>query len=208
VAAQLRQQYRSANENLDVNLVPLQLHVLGNRLRFLLKMLLGAVMCVLLIACANVANLLLARGVARRREIAVRAALGAGSRRIARQLLTESVLLACAGGGLGLIAVAWSIRALVALAPADVPRLDEARVDTTVLLFTLGLSVVTGLLFGLAPALRCVRTGVDDLTHTNTRSGSGAAARLRGTFVVCQVALALMLVAGAALLVRSLLAVQ
>jgi putative ABC transport system permease protein len=208
IAAQLRQQYRSANENLDVNLVPLQVHVLGNRLRFMLEMLFGAVICVLLIACANVANLLLARGVARRREIAIRAALGAGSWRIARQLLTESVLLACAGGGLGLVAVAWSIRAFIALAPADIPRLDEVRVDITVLLFTLVLSVITGLLFGIAPAVRCLRTGVDNLTHTNTRSGAGGAPKLRGTFVVCQVALALVLLAGAGLLVRSLLAVQ
>src|SRR5207247_3454421 len=153
VAAQLRRQYPTENADLDVNLVPLHVQVLGRRVPFMLEMLFGAVLCVLLMAGANVANLLLGRGVARRREIAVRAALGAGRRRIARQLLTESVLLSCAAGCLGLIAAAWSMRALIALAPPNIPRLDEARIDIPVLLFTLGLSVVTGVLFGLAPAV-------------------------------------------------------
>jgi putative ABC transport system permease protein len=209
MAAQLRQQYRGANDNLDVNLVPLQVQVLGKRVPFMLELLFAAVLCVLLIACANVANLLLARGVARRREMAVRAALGAGRRRIARQLLTESVLLSCAGGGLGLITVAWSMRALIALAPASIPRIDEARVDITVLLFTLGLSIGTGVLFGLAPAVRSCRGGTDDLTHTTVRnSASGTSAKLRRAFVIGQCAMALVLLAGAGLLVRSLLAVE
>jgi len=169
----------------------------------------GAVLCVLLIACANVANLLLARGVARRREMAVRAALGAGRRRIARQLLTESLLLSCAGGCLGLIAMAWSTRALIALAPANIPRLDEARIDCTVLLFTLGLSVVTGVLFGLAPAIRSSAGNAENLTHATTRNIAGrASGNPRRAFVLGQFALALVLLAGAGLLIRSLFAVQ
>jgi putative ABC transport system permease protein len=209
VAAQLRGAYRDANANLDVSLVPLQVQVLGKTVPFMLEILFGAVLCVLLIACANVANLLLARGVARRREMAVRAALGADRRRIARQLLTESLLLSCAGGCLGLIAVAWSMRGLIALAPANIPRLDEARIDGTVLLFTLALSVVTGVLFGLAPAIRTSAGNAENLTHGTTRNTPGrASGNLRRAFVLGQFALALVLLAGAGLLIRSLFAVH
>jgi predicted permease len=209
LAAQLRQQYPRANTDLEINLMPLQVQVLGRTVPFMLQLLFGAVLCVLLIACANVANLLLARGVARRREMTVRAALGAGRRRLARQLLTESVLLSCAGGGFGLIAVAWSMRALIALAPGDIPRLDEARVDTSVLLFALGLSVVTGVLFGLVPAVRLTRSGSDNLMHTTQRTSAGMrSAKMRGALVIGQFAMALVLLAGAGLLLRSLLAVQ
>ena len=209
VAAQLRRQYPEANADLDVALVPLQVQVLGRSVPFILKMLSGAVLCVLMIACANIANLQLARGVTRRREMAVRAALGAGRRRMLRQVLIESVLLSCAGGCLGLIAVTWTMDALIALSPSDMPRLDEARVDVTVLLFTLGLSLVTGVLFGLAPALRASRGGSDDLIYLSTRNRAGVtSARLRGAFVVCQFALAIVLLAGAGLLIRSLVAVQ
>ena len=119
------------------------------------------------------------------------------------------MLLSCAGGCLGLIAVAWSMRAFIALAPANIPRLDETRVDTTVLLFTLALSIVTGVLFGLAPAIRTSRSSADDLTHATTRnSAGGTSGKLRGTFVVGQFALALVLLTGAGLLIRSLSAVQ
>jgi predicted permease len=206
VASQLRQQYPAANENLDVNLVSLQVHVLGTTVPFMMKLLFGAVVCVLLIACANVANLLLARGVARRREMAVRAALGADRRRLARQLITESVLVSCAGGALGVIVLAWSMRALIAVAP-HIPRLDETRVDGTVLLFTLAISVVTGVLFGIAPALRASSADGSALTAVRNQAG-GASATLRGAFVAGQFALALVLLAGAGLLVRSLLAVH
>jgi len=209
VAAQLRRQYRDVNADLDVNLVPLQVHALGKSVPFMLEVLFGAVLCVLLIACANVANLLLARGMARRREMAVRAALGAGRRRIARQLLTESLLLSCAGGCLGLIAVAWSMRALITLAPANLPRLDEARVDSTVLLFTLALSVVTGVLFGLAPAIRTSGGNGENQTHATTRNiAGGGSGNVRRVFVIGQFALALVLLAGAGLLIRSLFAVH
>jgi putative ABC transport system permease protein len=146
---------------------------------------------------------------ARRREMAVRAALGAGRRRIARQLLTESLLLSCAGGCLGLIAVAWSMRALITLAPANLPRLDEARVDSTVLLFTLALSVVTGVLFGLAPAIRTSGGNGENQTHATTRNiAGGGSGNVRRVFVIGQFALALVLLAGAGLLIRSLFAVH
>jgi predicted permease len=209
VAAQLRGQYRDVNADLDVNLVPLQVHVLGKSVPFMLEVLFGAVLCVLLVACANVANLLLARGMARRREMALRAALGAGRRRIARQLLTESLLLSCAGGCLGLIAVAWSMRALITLAPANLPRLDEARVDSTVLLFTLALSVVTGVLFGLAPAIRTSGGNGENQAHATTRNvAGGGSGNVRRVFVIGQFALALVLLAGAGLLIRSLFVVH
>jgi predicted permease len=209
VAGQLRREHPQTNEDLDITLVPLQVHVLGTSVPFILALLFGAVSCVLLIACANVAHLLLAHGVARRREIAMRAALGASRRRIARQLLTESLLLSSAGGCLGLIAVTVGMPLMITLAPSDIPRLDEARVDFAVLLFTLALSAITGVLFGLAPAIRMSQANADDLIRATTRSTSGATSpRMRRAFVVGQFALALVLLAGAGLLVRSLLALH
>jgi predicted permease len=208
VAAQLRRQHRDANAYVDVNLVPLKVQVLGKSVPFMLEMLFGAVLCVLLIACANVAHLLLARGVARRRELAVRAALGVGWRRIARQLVTESVLLSSAGGCLGLIVVAWTARAFIALAPNTIPRLDEARVDTTVLLFALALSLITGVLSGLASASRTFVNGSEDLMRPTGSCATATGARMRNAFVVSQFALAVVLLASAGLLIRSLLAVQ
>lgn len=210
VAGELRRVYPDANENLGVNVVPLQVQVNGRSVPFMLTILFGAVMFVLLIACANVANLLLARGLARKREISVRMALGAGRRRIVRQLLTESVLLSCLAGGLGLAVVAWSIPALTAIAPRSIARLNEVQIDVHVLLFTLGLSLVTGVLFGLAPAIRISREGSNASLDTNSRNAAGtqSARALRGAFVVCQFALAVVLLAGAGLLIRSLLAIQ
>src|SRR5207245_209015 len=123
--------------------------------------------------------------------------------------LTESVLLSSAGGCLGLIAVAWSMRLLLALTPSQIPRIDETRIDAVVLLFTLGLSVITGVLFGLAPAVRMSRSGSEDLIRPTTRTTVGSAsARMRNAFVVWQFALALVLLAGAGLFIRSLIAVQ
>src|SRR5438270_4276067 len=137
-----------------MRLVPLAAQIHGKTAPFMLAILSGAVLLVLLIACANVANLLLARGADRRQEIAIRSGLGASNRRIVRQLVIESLQLACIGGALGLPFAALGIRAILALAPHGIARLGEARLDVSVLLFSLALSLATGLLFGLAPALR------------------------------------------------------
>jgi predicted permease len=169
--------------------------------------LLGAVALLLLIACANVAGLLLARAEARQREIALRTAMGAGRGRLLRQLLTESLLLAVAGATLGVVLAAWGVQALVLAAPASVPRLAEVAIDARVLLFTLGLTLLTGLLFGLAPALHSVRPDLSQALTEGGRSGTagGHRQRLRRVLVGGQVAVALVLVTGAGLLVQSFL---
>jgi predicted permease len=173
-----------------------------------LLVLLGAVGLVLLIACGNVANLLLARGGARSREIALRAAIGAGSGRIVRQLLTETMVLAIGGAALGL-GVAWfAVPALVASSPEGVPRLDQARIDGTVLGFALAAALVSALIAGLMPALRAARTDLRATLNEGGRTGSGGHDRVRTILVAVEVALALILLVGAGLLVRSALHLQ
>ena len=169
--------------------------------------LLGAVALLLLIACANVASLLLARAEARQREIAVRSALGADRSRIVSQLLTESLLIALAGGALGLLLAEWGLRALVATAPASIPRLDAIAIDGLVLGFTLVVAIGTGVLFGLAPALHAVRPDLAASLIDGARGGTAGAVRqrFRRGLVVGQIALALMLLTGSGLLVRSFL---
>lgn len=197
-------EYPEANENRagEVRMVPLAAQVHGKTVPFMLAMLAGAVLLVLLIACANAANLLLARGAVRSRELALRAALGAARGRILRQLVTESILLAFLAGVLGVPLAAWGVRALVTLAPHGIARLERANVDARVLAFSLGLSLATGVLFGLAPAIRISR-GID------TRHTAGVESRgMRRAFVVAEIALAVMLLAGAGLLIRSFVAVQ
>jgi len=177
--------------------------------RLALLVLLGAVAFVLLIACANVANLLLARATLRKREIALRAALGAGRRRIISQLLTESVLLSLGGGALGLVIGYVGVRALLAINPGDIPRIGEhaaaISMDWRVLVFTLLVSAVTGILFGLIPAFSASRTDLSmTLKESGSRSGSGVRQnKARAILVVTEMALALVLVVGAALLIRT-----
>lgn len=180
----------------------------GNRK--LLFLLLGAAGFVLLIACSNVANLFLARATVRQREMAMRVALGASRWRILRQMLTESLVLSAGAGILGLVLTFWTITGLISLCPADIPRLQEATVDFSVLLFTLGVSVLTGLLFGMVPAWRVsdVRVG-EILKEGGTRSPTGRGwRRLHGAFVISQVGISLILLTGATLLIRSLTALQ
>jgi putative ABC transport system permease protein len=179
--------------------------VLVGDIRPVLLVLMGAVALLLLIACANVASLFLARAEARQREIAVRAALGARAGRIVRQLLTESAALALAGGALGLLLAMWGVRALVAAAPPTLPRLETIGMDGWVLAFTAGVTLATGMLFGLAPALQAARP---DLSGALTEGGRGGSAglhrqRFRRGLVVGQIALALVLVAAAGLLIQS-----
>ena len=189
--------------------VPLREQIAG-RVRPALLVLAGAAGFVLLIACANVANLMLVRAAGRGREVAVRLALGAGRLRIARIILSESLLLALAGGAAGLLLALWGIDFLVALDPGNLPRLTEVRIDGRVLLFTLGLSILTGLLFGLAPALRATRS---DLTAALKDGGPGATAgpgrgRLGNVLAIAEIALALTLLISAGLLIRSFLRLQ
>ncbi len=196
------------NGGLTFGIVPLHEQVVGSTRRPVL-VLLGAVACVLLICCANVANLLLSRAVVRQKEIAVRQALGADRNRILQQLLTESVLLAVGGGLLGVILALAGVEALHLLGPRSVPRLQEIGVDFTALLFTFALAVFSGVLFGFAPALRLARLDLHNTLKDATRGASGMGAmwgrghRLRRLLVVSQLALSVMLLIGAGLLLRS-----
>jgi len=178
--------------------------------RALPLLLLGAAGFVLLIACSNVANLFLARATVRQHELAMRAALGASRGRVLRQMLTESLLLSMVGGALGLLMSFWTVQGLVSLCPADMPRLDETRIDLPVLAFTLVISILTGLLFGALPAWKASGVGMARMLQEGvTRSTPGRREqRLHGALVVAQVGLSLILLVGAGLLIRSLIALQ
>ena len=205
VALALQEQYPlnySATSGWGLYLVPMLDEAVGS-IRPALYALIGAVLFVLLIACANVANLLLARSTVREKEIAVRAALGARRGRLIRQLLTESVLLASAGGLLGVALAYAGIRAFVAFGPRDIPRIEEISLDWRVLVFSLALTLVTGIVFGLAPALHTSKPELHDSLKEGARGSTLGRNRLRSALVLAEVALALVLLVGAGLMLRS-----
>ncbi len=203
IAGRLAEEYPNSNARQSMTLESLQESFVGD-LRPALLILLGAVLCVLLIACANVANLLLARAAGRTREVAVRQALGAKRGRLVRQLLTESVLLSVSGGVVGVVFAFWGLRLLVASLPDGVPRADEIGLDGPVLLATLAIAVLTGIAFGLAPAFSLASTRLSEPMREGGRGSAGKGhRRLRDGLVMAEVALALVLLVGAGLLLRS-----
>jgi predicted permease len=209
IGTRLTEKYPDSNTGKSVAVTRVRDEMVSN-FRLTLWVMLAAVGVVLLIACANLANMLLAKAVARTREIAIRAAVGASRGRIVRQLVTESVLMALLAGAVGVLLAMWGSRALVALAPADVPRLSETGIDARVLLFAFGASLLASLLFGLAPALQALRVDLNkSLKQGTSRAAGGSVAdRMRSALVVAEIALSVVLLAGAGLLIKSFLALQ
>jgi len=204
IAGRLAEQFPNSNEGWSIAVKPLHEEIVG-RARTMLLVLFAAVFFVLLIACVNVANLLLARATVREREIAVRASLGAGRGRLVRQLLTESLMLATLGGIVGTMISMWAIDAVARLGPELLPRAQTVSLDGRILFFTLGVTVVTGILFGLAPAWQAGSVSLAEVIKEGGRGGTGSIRqrRLRNALVITEVALALVLTAGAGLLIRS-----
>src|SRR5213594_2573349 len=208
IAQRLEQQYPDTNTRKGIRLESALVALVGD-IRPALLILLGAVACVLLIACANVANLLLARAMTRHKEMAIRSALGASRLRVVRQLLTESVLLSFAGGLLGLVLAVWWSDLLIALGKKDIPRAVQVGLDWRVLGFTLGVSLLTGLVFGLVPALHLSKIQLTESLKEGRGAGGGARRnRVRGVLVVAELAFAVVLLVGAGLLIQSLWRLQ
>ncbi len=203
VSQNLAAAFPDTDKGISANLKPLKQQMVGY-VRPLLLVLLAAVGFVLLIACLNVANLMLARSTVRAREFAIRAALGATPARVVRQLLAESVLLGMIGGAIGLLLASWGTRAALAMLPSTLPRAEQVGIDTHVLFFTTGTAILAGILFGLTPALKMSRTAENETLKEGGRSGSGTRHRAQGVFVVTEMAMALVLLVGAGLMVRSL----
>jgi putative ABC transport system permease protein len=209
IGTRLTEKYPDSNEGKNIAVTRVRDEMVSN-FRLTLWLLLAAVGVVLLIACANLANMLLAKAVARTREIAIRAAVGASRGRIVRQLSTESILLAVLSGAAGVLLALWGSRALVVLAPEDVPRLSETGIDRGVLLFALGISLIASLLFGLAPALQAFRVDLNKSLKQGSIGSGGAriADRMRYALVIAEIALSVVLLAGAGLLMKSFIALH
>jgi putative ABC transport system permease protein len=208
IARNLEKQYPDNNRDQGINLVPLHEQLVGQDLRLRLWVLLAAVGLVLLIACVNVANLQLARAATRYRETAIRSALGAGRGRLVRQFLTESLLLAVLGGLSGLLLAKWGADWLANIARAQFPQLPEISLDTRVLGFTLLVSLLTGVIFGLAPALQSVKINVQEALKESGPGATGQRQRVRSLLVIAEVALAVVLLVGAGLLINSFFRLQ
>jgi len=207
IARHLAEQYLKSNAGLGMIAHPLQQELVGD-IGSTLWLLLSAVGLVLLIACVNIASLLLARAVSRDRELAVRIALGAGRGRLSRQCLTESAILGLTGGMLGVLLATMSIRPFVLLWPGSLPRAEEVHLDWRVLVFSIGASLFSGLLFGLAPALRVPTRGFEQALRAGARSIAGTSRRLHSAFVVSEIALAVVLLVAAGMLGRTLLSLS